>query len=476
MNEKQSLEKWMNSNQKSTGREHANNDDAYLSDWCESIEFNLPATQSQVLRAIRQQVLIPNPLDATLEAILNLLVELVPYQQADIILYDHDNEEIQIISAVTSFAYALAFNNRLPISFSNYPLKPQWRSIHVINNVKRMTDLSPMQRSLQANGIQTLLTVPLVPADTLLGYLILGSLKPQVYSAEQSPLLEEITYLITLCLQQHQLQYQLKQQAEMLGNTLLLRNDELQKLADELENSNRFKNEFIAATNHELRTPLNAILGKAAVLTEDVYGSLNEKQHRAASVIQESGTKLLQLINNLLDWTDIETDRVEFKIEPIQIQTLCSQILAPVYAGAAEKGLQFNVNMPSSPLWIAVDQSRFERVLLILLDNALKFTPNGGEIGLDVKKVNGDGQLLRLVIWDTGIGIPAEKMSMLFLPFTQLDGQFSRQYEGVGLGLPLAYRLVQLHEGELTIISRPNQGTRITITLPLVTSDKDIIT
>jgi signal transduction histidine kinase len=471
MKESPFLKKQMTPNQKSGRIEHADRSTARPANRRESNLFGLSADQAEVLQAIKQLLLTPAFLDDTLQNILNLLVELVHYRQADIILYDQDNEEIQIISAVTSYEYALAFNNRLPISFTNYPQSLEWQNIHVINNFKRAAQLSPMQRSLQADGIQTLLAIPLATKDNLFGYLSLGSLEAQAYDVEQLPLLKEVAYFITLRLHHHQTRYQLEQQAEMLENTLLLHNDELQKLVDELERSNRFKNEFISSASHELRTPLNAILGKATVLTEGVYGPLNEKQHRAASVIHESGTHLLQLINNLLDWTDIEADRVVLELKPVQIQALFSQVLAPVYATAAEKELQLKINLPASPLWIAVDANQFEKVFYILFDNALKFTPKGGEIGLDIAE-DGDGRL-QIIIWDTGIGIDSEKMGLLFLPFTQADGRLSRQYEGVGLGLPLAYRLVHLHNGELTVTSKPNKGTRINITLPMVSSEKD---
>jgi signal transduction histidine kinase len=235
---------------------------------------------------------------------------------------------------------------------------------------------------------------------------------------------------------------------------------------DRLEESNRIKDEFLAAMSHELRTPLHVILGKADVLQDGVYGSLNPKQLRAAVVIQENGDRLLKLINNLLEIPNLDTNQVDLSITQVDVQLLCSQVIIVARRAAQKKQIKIEFEALTQPIKLAADETRLEQILLILLDNAIKFTPTGGKVGLNIT-TNTAQSVIHFEVWDTGIGIDSDVIDLIFLPFKQLDGRLSREYGGAGLGLPLAHRLTQLHDGTLSVASETGQGSHFTLSLPL---------
>jgi signal transduction histidine kinase len=226
------------------------------------------------------------------------------------------------------------------------------------------------------------------------------------------------------------------------------------------------KDEFLAAISHELRTPLHIILGKAEVLQSHAYGTLNTKHQRAATVIQENGERLLKLINNLLDMFNLDTNQIALSLSQVDLQLLCTRLIMIMRHAAQEKRIKLEFEKQTQPIQMVADESRLEQILLILLDNAIKFTPEGGNVGLNIT-VDTDRSIIQLEVWDTGIGIAADEIDLIFLPFKQLDGRLSRKYGGTGLGLPLAYRLTRLHDGTLSVTSEVNQGSRFSVSLPL---------
>jgi signal transduction histidine kinase len=264
------------------------------------------------------------------------------------------------------------------------------------------------------------------------------------------------THLSLRALQQ-QLETQnvrLREQAEALGEA----NDQLARAV-------RLKDEFLASVSHELRTPLNAILGISEVLTEGIYGSLNEKQRRSIQVIEESGRHLLNLINDILDVSKIEAGKMELQMAPVSVEAVCRASLQLIGSHAAEKRLHVSWGIDSSVTTIWADERRLKQILTNLLSNAVKFTPEDGKIGLEVSG-EANREVLRFMVWDTGIGIPEEEMGRLFQPFVQLDSRLSRQYSGTGLGLALVHRLTDMHGGSLSVQSQVGEGSRFIVSLP----------
>jgi PAS domain S-box-containing protein len=233
-----------------------------------------------------------------------------------------------------------------------------------------------------------------------------------------------------------------------------------------LDRAAHAKDEFLASMSHELRTPLNGILGVAEALAEGVYGPFDDRQAGALGRIDESGRHLLALINDILDVAKVEAGKIELELYPVSVADLCRASLRLVQEPAARKHIGVAVTIDPALPPVVADERRLKQVLVNLLTNAVKFTPEGGSIGVDVDRV-ASGQALRITVWDTGVGIAPEDQPRLFRPFVQLDNSLSRQHVGTGLGLALVRRLVELHGGEVRVESEVGRGSRFIVSVPL---------
>ncbi|MBD2463471.1 PAS domain S-box protein [Oscillatoria sp. FACHB-1407] len=261
-----------------------------------------------------------------------------------------------------------------------------------------------------------------------------------------------------------------EEQLRQINNRLTLTNAELHR-------ATRLKDEFLANMSHELRTPLNAILGMAESLQDEILGVINPHQKDAISSIERSGQHLLELINDILDLAKVESGKLELQLCPVKINHLCISSLNFVRQQAFAKNIQITTELPSDLPAIILDELRIRQVLINLLSNAVKFTPNGGSIKLAVHQEQSQGQpLLCFQITDTGIGIALDDMCKLFQPFTQVDSQLNRKHMGTGLGLALVRRLVELHQGQITVASEVGRGSCFTVCLPYKTESSAFVT
>jgi signal transduction histidine kinase/DNA-binding response OmpR family regulator len=256
---------------------------------------------------------------------------------------------------------------------------------------------------------------------------------------------------------------------QAVGHDITARNaaEKLLRVAKEsAEAADRAKSEFLANMSHELRTPLNAILGLSEALLEQVGGTLTPRQVKSISTISTSGQHLLTLINDTLDLSKIEAGKMELCAEPLFVQEFCESCLAFVRTQAMQKSIGIAFEHDGGVAKFVADPKRFKQVLVNLLTNAVKFTANGGRIGLQVEAPPGE-DIMRFTVWDTGIGIAPTDTTKLFQSFSQVESGLTRSQEGTGLGLALVARLVELHGGGIMLESEPGQGSRFIITLPL---------
>ena len=241
------------------------------------------------------------------------------------------------------------------------------------------------------------------------------------------------------------------------------REAELQRAKEEAETSNRVKSEFLANMSHELRTPLNAIIGFAEALKLGNTGPLTSTQADYLKHIHDSGRLLLDLINDILDLSKIEAGSVALRKESFAVAEVlrtCEQIIR----GRAHLGeVRLHIDSVAGSNKLFADRVRVKQILLNILSNAVKFTLPGGDVFLAVTQ---DEINTIFIVTDTGIGMREEDISAALKPFQQLDGSLARRHEGVGLGLPLTKRLVELHGGTLDIRSKPGQGTTVIIRIP----------
>ncbi|AYB35080.1 ATP-binding protein [Chryseolinea soli] len=256
--------------------------------------------------------------------------------------------------------------------------------------------------------------------------------------------------------------------AEMRINQL---NQELQRNLVELEiskqqveHASRLKSEFISTMSHELRTPLNAIIGFSELLVDKKVGEINSRQEQYLEDILRSGNHLLRLINDILDLSKIEAGKMEILLEPCGVKEVMEEVCSVIKSLADAKGIAIVVSIAAQVVDIEADRIKLKQVLYNLLSNAIKFTDRGGKVEIAVEP--GAKNSVAIQIKDTGIGISPEGIRKLFSPFLQLNAGPSEKQQGTGLGLMLARKFIELHQGSISVDSEVGKGTVFTVLLP----------
>jgi signal transduction histidine kinase len=303
--------------------------------------------------------------------------------------------------------------------------------------------------------MQAVACVPLLLGDRTIGVLAVGCSSP--LDAANVRLLVTLAGMAAGALDRMLVLATLEQRVDQRTQELLEANRRLEQLA-------HHKDDFLATMSHELRTPLTAVLGLSEALNTGVYGQVNERQQHAIQVILQSGRHLLHLINGLLDLSRIEAGYADLHLEPCSLHLVAQSCVALITEMARAKQQQVMQDIPQ-PVTLVADTRRLHQLLLNLLSNASKFTPEGGTITL---RVHGDraSNTVAIEVADTGIGIAEQDHARIFEPFVQLDASLSRQYAGTGLGLAMVQRIAALHGGRVEVFSRPGEGSRFVVTLP----------
>lgn len=235
-------------------------------------------------------------------------------------------------------------------------------------------------------------------------------------------------------------------------------------VVEEAESANASKTRFLAAVSHELRTPLNAIIGFSDILSREMFGTFSdERQREYVGLIHQSGEHLLSLVNTMLDMSKIEAGRYEVFVEAFRIGDVIDNCDAMLRLQAANRRITLTRRLARGADEVVADRSAIQQILINLVGNAIKFTEPGGVVNVDAAIRDGR---LQLVVSDTGIGIPADKLARIGEPFVQAQNELGRHYEGTGLGLSLVKGLVDLHGGSFTIESTEGEGTVVTVDLP----------
>lgn len=243
---------------------------------------------------------------------------------------------------------------------------------------------------------------------------------------------------------------------------LAAKNQQLEARNREVERANRLKSEFLASMSHELRTPLHTIIGFADLLAEELKGPLNPDQKRFIKHIQQDSRHLLELINDILDLSKIESGRLELRPEPFKAADAITETLTALRPLADQKQIRIGEQLDAN-LMITADRLRFKEILLNLLSNAIKFTPDKGRIRVE-SGAYPEGAFFAVA--DTGIGIEPSEQQAIFDKFYQLGPTTRGVREGTGLGLAITKSLVEMHGGRIWVDSTPGKGSRFQFTLP----------
>jgi len=241
--------------------------------------------------------------------------------------------------------------------------------------------------------------------------------------------------------------------------------DQLAAAADAVKSAELAKSNFLAAVSHELRTPLNAIIGFSDMLLHEMFGGFKEpRQKEYVGIVRDSGQHLLDVVNSILDVTKIESGCYAITPEPFRFRDAVDMCASMLALQAQAKSLDLAVDVAAGTGELKADRRAVQQMLINLVSNAVKFTPDGGRVEIGAKRL---GSRLHFWVSDTGIGIAQDDLSRLGTPFTQIQNDYTRRFEGTGLGLSLVKGLVALHDGTMSIESAPDEGTTVTISLPI---------
>ncbi|NEO60404.1 MAG: GAF domain-containing protein [Moorea sp. SIO4G2] len=325
---------------------------------------------------------------------------------------------------------------------------------------------------LHRHQVRAKLVAPIIVENNLWGLLIAHQcFEPRRWQDSEKNFLQAIAEHLAVAIYQAKLYSQVQQQNNTLEQRVIERTQALRDALQAAQAANLAKSEFLATMSHELRTPLTCVIGMAATLLRWCFGQDSshrlpvEKQQRYLKTIQDNGQHLLELINDILDLSQVEAGKLVLTISKFSLSKLANQVLSSLNEQAYQQQvtLQLDWRVPPERDCFSADQRRVTQILFNLLSNGIKFTPEGGKVILRVWPEN---QLVVFQVEDTGIGIAQDQLPLLFQKFQQLETPYRRKYEGTGLGLALTKQLIELHRGKIEVESVVGEGSCFTVWLP----------
>ena len=302
-------------------------------------------------------------------------------------------------------------------------------------------------------GFRSILAVPMLRDAEAIGVIVMWRTEPVPFTDQQIRQVELFADQAVVALENAR------------------RSDEVQEKSRQLEVANRHKSEFLANMSHELRTPLNAIIGFAGIMQRLMYGPLNDQQRQYVEDILSSGRHLLSLINDVLDLSKIEAGRLELELAEFSLLDVVDSALTLVRERAAHHDIRLAVEVEPDIGSMTADPRKLKQVVLNLVSNAVKFTPDGGWVGVTARRRDSE---IEVAVRDTGIGIAADDRERVFEEFRQVGRDPERAREGTGLGLTLTKRFVELHGGRIWVESEPGKGSTFRFTIPMRTAESVI--
>ena len=272
-------------------------------------------------------------------------------------------------------------------------------------------------------------------------------------------------------LEQELLRYQRSLEEKVEERTIELQKTtrEAQLLARQSQAASTAKSEFLANMSHELRTPLNHIIGFTELVVDKNFGELNPQQEEFLNDVLQSGRHLLNLINEILDLSKVESGKMDLALSTVYLRPLVENSLVMVKEKALKHRIKLSTELADQPEAILADERKLKQILYNLLSNAVKFTPDGGSVRVRVASENGasPGPGLRFSVMDTGVGLKTQDLERIFEPFEQADNTASRKFQGTGLGLALTKKMVELHGGRIWADSEgEGKGSRFHFIIP----------
>lgn len=430
--------------------------------------------QLERLNSLREiDIAINSSLDmrVSLEIVLQQVASQLKVDAAAILLLDPDQQTMAYISTM---GFRSAVTHRKPVKLGKgYGSQVvQMRRTIYVPDLNHIQGEPASEFPFLKEGFVEYYGLPLIVKGEIKGVLEIYHRTRLRSTRDWLDFMETLAGQAAIAIDNAQLWEQTQRHARELEQRVEERTTELNRTNLELEHANRAKDAFLANMSHELRTPLNSILGLSESLLEQARNSLSDRQQRSLQVIESSGRHLLALINDILDLSKIEAGKLDYYPEMVEITDICQASLSFVKSQALKKSINLSYEGDKTVTKIYADPRRLKQILVNLLTNAVKFTPERGQVTLQVR-ANADENLIQFSVIDTGVGIAPADLEKLFQPFVQVDSKLTRQVEGTGLGLALVQKLTDAHGGSVQVESEVGKGSRFTINLPWV---KDKVT
>ncbi|MBL8098153.1 MAG: response regulator [Anaerolineales bacterium] len=428
----------------------------------------------KVLREIDTAILSTDSIESIGEAALSHIHDLIGCERASLGLIDSENKEFYILGLNTLGNTSIPKGDRIP-----FELDDDWLStlnkneVVILEDLSSMTDLPPQVQAFADDGLRSICILPLFSQGNLIGIFSMYSVMPNFFDDEKVNLGHEVANQVAIAITQNNLITALRELNMQLEHRVAERTTELNKTNLELEHANHAKDEFLANMSHELRTPLNSILGLSESLLEQHRDPLTQSQQKSLQIIESSGKHLLDLINDILDLSKLQAGMFDFYPQLVQPDELCKSSIIFVKSQVMKKNITLNYEVEEKISAFYADPRRLKQILVNLLTNAVKFTPENGQVTIKVN-TKAEKEVIAFSVIDTGIGISQENLSRLFTPFVQVESSLNRNFEGTGLGLALVQKLTDVHGGSVEVETEVGKGSRFTINLPYKQNDTEI--
>jgi signal transduction histidine kinase len=359
------------------------------------------------------------------------------------------------------------------------------KSIQVINDIEKEPRFTPWREKALKRGYRSSMAVPIIArGGDVIGTLNLYSPESYFFTEDRVRIIQAFANQAATAIENIRLVEDIERKIKERTRELETANLELEALNQELhlrkqeaeaarmvaEEANRAKSEFLANMSHELRTPLNVIIGFSEMMLKEIAGPLTDRQIEYIRDILESGEHLLELINDILDLSKVEAGKFELEYEKINIEEIIEESLIFIKEKCLKHGITLSIDIKDGISEIEADRKRLKQVLVNLLTNAAKFTPDGGSITVRVRSREDD--YIEFSVEDTGIGIKEEDIPKLFQPFQQLNTIYKKKQPGTGLGLAICKRIVETHGGKIWVESEFGKGSNFKFIIPVHKKDK----
>ncbi len=326
---------------------------------------------------------------------------------------------------------------------------------------------SEIIKALKIIGCKSFMLQKLGIGSTVFGFVILANKHSKFYTELDLNVLESCTAILSYLIKDLELSNVFKIQLKALKDGIVEKNDALKVIREQNEKileADKAKNEFLANVSHELRTPLNAILGFSEILSANLYGTLNPKQAEYIADIRVSGIHLLSMINEILDISKIEAKAVKLVRSTFFLSRALDEVVNILAPLAIKKSITLN-KILDEDFEVYADYQKIQQILYNLVNNAIKFSPENGQVDIEGKKEN---DTFTIKVHDNGIGIDKKYHGKIFAKFVQLDSAYTKKESSTGLGLTITKELVELHGGKITLFSEVNNGSTFIVSIPML--------